>query len=96
MIFGSQYPHVDITQRYQSGSIVDLIQRRAVELPKTLVQIDYDRLGRRSGQCSRGDRILLRPNTQVDVSIGSQPTFRVQSRDCPTLHQERLHTRRPK
>jgi len=37
MIFGSQYPHVDITQRYQSGSLVDLIQRRAVELTKTLV-----------------------------------------------------------
>jgi hypothetical protein len=95
MIFGAQYPHVDITQRYQSGSLVDLIQRRAVELPKTLVQIDYDRLGGRSGKCSRSDRILLRPNTQVDVPIGPQPTFWVQSSDCPAFDQQWLHACRP-
>jgi hypothetical protein len=96
MIFGSQYPHVDIAQRYQLGTLVDIIQRRPVELRQTLVQIDYDRLGRRSGNCSHRDRILFRPNTQVDVSVGSQPALGVQSRDCPALGQQRLHTSRPK
>ena len=92
MIFGSQYPHVDLAQRYQLRTLVDIIQRRAVELGQTLVQIDYDRLGRRSGKCSHRDRILFRPNTQVDVSIRPQPAFGVQSSDCPALDQQRLHT----
>jgi len=51
MIFGSQYPHVDIAQRYQLGTLVDIIQRRAVELAQAFVQVDYDRLGGRGGKC---------------------------------------------
>jgi len=51
VIFGSQYPHVDIAQWYELGTLIDVIQRRAVELGQTLVQIDYDRLGRWSGKC---------------------------------------------
>ncbi len=92
MIFGSQYPHVDVAQQYLLGTLVDIIQRRAVELGQTLVQIDYARLGRRSGKCSRRDRMLFRPNTQVDVPIRSQPTFGVKSSDCPALDQQRVHT----
>ena len=93
MIFGSQYPHVDIAQRYQLGTLVDIIQRRAVELRQTLVPIDYDYFRRRSGKCSHRNRILFRPNTQVDVPTRSQPAFGVQPRDCPALDQQRLHTR---
>jgi len=37
MIFGSQYPYVDITHPSQSRSLLDLIQRRAVELRQALV-----------------------------------------------------------
>jgi hypothetical protein len=96
MIFGSQYPHVYIAQRYQLGTLVDIIQRRAVEFRETLVQIDHDRLGRRSGKCGHRGRILLRPNTQVDVPTRSQPALWVQPRDCPALGQQRLHTSRPK
>jgi hypothetical protein len=96
MIFGSQYPHVDVAQPYQLGSLVDFIQRRAVELRETLVQIDYDRLGPRSSERSHSDRILLRSNTQVDISIGSQPAFGVQPSDRPTLDQQRFDPRRPK
>jgi hypothetical protein len=70
MIFGPQYPHVDIRQPYQLRTLVDIIQRRAVELWQTLVPIDCARLGPRSGKCSHRGRILFRPNTQVDVSIG--------------------------
>jgi hypothetical protein len=96
MIFGSQYPHVDIAQRYQLGALVDVIQRRAVELRETLVQIDHDRLSRRSDKCGHSNRILFRPNTQVDVSIGSQPALGVQSSCSPALDQQRLHASRPK
>jgi len=71
MIFGSQYPHVDITQRYQSGSLVDVIHRGAVKLPQTPVQVHDDALGRGTGKCIHSHRVLFRPNTQVDVSIGS-------------------------
>jgi len=70
MIFGSQYPYLDIAQRYQLGTLVYVIQRGAVELGQALMQIDYDRLGRR-GKCSRSDLVLFRPNTQVDVSTRS-------------------------
>ena len=93
MIFGSQYPYVEIAQRYELGTPVDIIQRRAVELRQTVVQIDCDRFGRRSGKCSHRGRILFRPNTQVDISIGPQAAFGVQSSDCPALDQQRLHTR---
>jgi hypothetical protein len=96
MIFGSQYPHVYIAQRYQLGTLVDIIQRRAVEFRETLVQIDHDRLGRRSGKCGHRGRILLRPYTQVDVPTRSQAAFGVQPSDCPALGQQRLHTSRPK
>jgi len=37
MIFGTYYPYVDITQRYQLASLVDLIHRSAMELPETLM-----------------------------------------------------------
>ena len=50
MIFGSQYPYVDFAKCYQLGTLVDIIQRRAVELRQTLVQIDCDRFGGRSGK----------------------------------------------
>jgi hypothetical protein len=96
MIFGSQDPHVDIAQRYQLGSLVDIIQRRAVQLAQTAVQIDYDRFGGRSGKRGHRARILLRPNAQVDISIGSYPAFRIQSSNRPALDQQRLHTHRPK
>jgi hypothetical protein len=92
MIFGSQYPDVDITQRYHLGAPVDIIQRRAVEFRETLVQIDHDRLCRRSGKRGHRGRMLLRPHTQVDVPTRSQPALRVQPRDCPALDEQRLHT----
>jgi len=60
------------------------------------VQIDYDGLGRQSGKCSHRDAVLFRPNTQVDVAVGTYPAFGVQSSDRPALDQQRLHTRRPK
>ncbi|MEE8346823.1 MAG: hypothetical protein V3S20_05705 [Dehalococcoidia bacterium] len=91
MIFGSQYPHVDVAQRYELRPLVDVIQRGAVEFRETLVQIDHDRLGRRSGKCSQRDCMLFRWHTQVDVAIRSQPAFGVQPRYCPTLDQQRLH-----
>ena len=96
MIFGSQYPHIDIAQRYQLGSLVDIIRRRAVELLQALVQIDYDLLGRRCGKRSHRSRILVQPNTQVDVSTRPQSAFGVQSSDRPALDQQRLHISRPK
>jgi hypothetical protein len=37
MVFGSQYPHVDVAQRDQLGTGEDVAQRRAVELRQTLV-----------------------------------------------------------
>jgi hypothetical protein len=40
MIFGSQYPHVDIAQRYQPRALVDGLQRRAVEFLQSVVQVD--------------------------------------------------------
>ena len=57
---------------------------------------DDGRLGRRGGKRGHRAGVRLRPHTQVDVSIGSQPAFGVQSSYCPALDQQRPHTSRPK
>ena len=40
--------------------------------------------------------MLLRAHAQVDVPIGSQPAFGVESSDCPSLDQQWLHAGRAK
>jgi hypothetical protein len=71
MIFGSQDPHVDIAQRYELGTLVDIIERRAVELRQTPVQIDDYRFGHRGVERDHRGRILLRSNAQVEVTVRS-------------------------
>jgi hypothetical protein len=52
------------------------------------VQVDNAGLGSSAGKRSDCSFVLLRPDTQVDVSVGSQPALRVESSRRPALEQQ--------
>jgi len=90
LIFWRQDPDGHIGKTHRLRASVWFIQWAVVQRGYTLVQVDCAGASAVRSESGERERILLGPDVQIDVSIRSQPVFRIESGHGPAFRQQRL------